>query len=362
MILLPMSRLARALGIALFLLPRAVPAAGQALTWTTAATLYGDNTEFFTPYRVGETLLGGQFHSSLRFRTGEHTAFHLGVFGDHRSGSDEFVETVKPVISFHYRAGSSTGTLGTLLPERRRGFLDVLEVSTLEITRPIEYGLEWRERHKVWDGDIYINWQQLNLSGQREVFDYGWILRVRPLPVLSLESQLHGVHHGGQLFDASVPVSNNTASGIGAILADSLRWLGRSSVSLYRLRSSGNADPDAPPDRPGTGHGWLLRAAVTPRGWFELFSISWWGRDFLSQEGDNNYNSVGADPSFYRPRRKYWEVGLLRRTTIDGAVTLDGELRFHRIDHLKSIALGKSRWEYSYRLVVRAPFDVVLQK
>ncbi len=45
-----------------------------------------------------------------------------------------------------------------------------------------------------------------------------------------------------------------------------------------------------------------------------------------------------------------------------GGVTFDGELRLHRIDHLKSIALGTSRWEYSYRLVVRAPFDVVLRR
>ena len=127
MILLPMSRLARALGVSLLLLPRAVPAAGQALVWNTVATLYGDNTEFFTPYRVGETILGGQFRSALRFRTGERTAFSLGVFGDHRSGSDEFVKTVKPVISFQYRTRTSTGTLGTILPERRRGFLDALE-------------------------------------------------------------------------------------------------------------------------------------------------------------------------------------------------------------------------------------------
>jgi len=355
-----MSRLARALGVSLFLLPRAVPVAAQALTWSTAATFYGDNTEFFTPYRVGETILGGQFHSALRFRTGERTAFHLGVFGDHRSGSDEFVATVKPIITFQYHSGTSTGTIGTLLPDRRRGFLDALEVSTLELTRPVEYGLEWQERRRVWEGDIYVNWQQLNLSGQREVFDYGWVVRVRPFPMLSLESQLHGVHHGGQLFDAGVPVTNNVASGLGAALADSLRWLGKSSLSVYRMQSSGNADPNAPVGRPETGHGWLLRAAVTPRGWFELFSISWWGRDFLSQEGDNNYNSVGADPSFYRSKRKYWELGLLKRGTIDGRVSVDGEVRFHRIDHLKSIALGKSRWEYSYRVVVRAPFDVVV--
>ena len=99
MILRAMSRIARA---ALLMLLSAAPGplAGQSLTWATTVTLYGDNTEFFTPYRVGETILGGQFRSTLRFRTGARTAFELGAFGDHRSGDDAFLETVKPIIRF----------------------------------------------------------------------------------------------------------------------------------------------------------------------------------------------------------------------------------------------------------------------
>lgn len=361
MILRAMSRTARTALIALLLCaPRGVPA--QSLTWATTATLYGDNTEFFTPYRVGETILGGQFRSALRFGTGARTAFELGVFGDHRSGSDEFVETVKPIIRFQYHTRTSTGVLGTLVPERRHGFLEPLQVTTLELTRPIEYGLQWIEHRRRWRGEAYINWQKLNLVNQREAFDFGWVLAVRPVSFLSLESQLHGVHHGGQLFDAGVPVTNNTASAFGAVLSDSLPWLGRSSLGGYWLRSSGDIDPDAPAGRPRKGHAWYLRASVTPRGWFELFSISWWGTDFLSAEGDNHYNSVGTDPAFYRSRRKYWELGLLRRAPVEGRVSLDAELRFHRIDNLKSIALGQSRWEYSYRLVVRAPFEIPIRR
>ncbi len=355
-----MSRIARAtLLILLFAAPARLM--GQSLAWATTATLYGDNTEFFTPYRVGETILGGQFRSTLRIRPGSRTAIELGVFGDHRSGSDEFLETVKPIIRFQYHTGTSTGVLGALYPERRHGFLEPLQVTTLELTRPIEYGLQWIERRRRWDGEVYLNWQKLNQVNQREVFDYGWVLRIRPVRFLSLESQIHGLHHGGQLFDAGVPVTNNVASGLGAALSDSFPWLGRSSITVFRLRSSGNIDPSAPPGRPGKGSGWYVRAAVAPRGWFELFSISWWGRNFLSQEGDNNYNSAGLHPNFYRSERKYWELGLLRRTTIEGNVTFDGEVRFHRIDDLHSIALGKSKWEYSYRLVVRAPIEVNLK-
>lgn len=355
-----MSRSVRAAGLAVLLL--GPPLRAQSLDWLTRATFYGDNTEFFTPYRTGETILGAQFTSELRFRTGRRTEFLAGVFGDHRSGDDEFLPTVKPILRFRYHTGTSTGILGTMIPERRHGLLEPLEQSTLELTRPIEYGGSWTERRRYWDGEIFLNWQKLNRPEQREVFDFGWVLRVRPIRQLSLEHQLHGLHHGGQLFDAGVPVTNNTASGFGVVVADSLPVTGRSSLAVYRLSSSGNIDPDAPAGRPTHGNGWYVRAAITPRNWFELFSISWWGRDFLSQEGDNNYNSVGSDTAFYRSRRKYWELGILRRTRIENRVELDAELRFHRIDYLKSIALGHSRWEYSYRLVVRAPFELTLSR
>jgi hypothetical protein len=362
MILPGMSSARRAALAALLLLSagRAGPLAAQRLDWATLATFYGDNTEFFTPYRVGETILGAQFRSALVFHPGRRTAVHFGVFGDHRAGSDRFLDPVKPVLSFRYATGTGTGVMGTLVTEGRHGFLEPLEVTTLEFTRPVEYGVQWIERRRHWRAEGFLDWQKVNLPGQREVFDYGWVVAVRPVPQLSLEHQLHGVHHGGQLYDVG-PVTNNVASGVGVVVSDTLPRVGRASLALWRLRSSGDANPADPPGRPGTGHGWYLRAGVAPRGWFELFSISWWGTDYLANEGDNNYNSLGADPAFWRSHRKYWELGLIRRSRIERDLTFDGEFRLHRIDNLSSIAIGRSKWEYSYRLVVRAPLSVPIR-
>jgi hypothetical protein len=80
----------------------------------------------------------------------------------------------------------------------------------------------------------------------------------------------------------------------------------------------------------------------------------------VSNEGDANYNSQGSNPAFYHSYRKYQEIGLIRRTPIESGLTLDTEFRFHRIDDRRSIAIGTSPWEYSYRLVVRAPFSMRL--
>lgn len=348
--------------VALLCVTAVSPATAQSIRWRNLVTVYGDNTEFFTPFREGETILGGQFTSAAEFRVAPKYAVRAGVFGDVRFGSAEFLDRVRPVLAFRYQSGASRGVVGTLETDRRHGFLDALAVSTQELTRPIEYGLQWIERRRWLEAEAFINWQALNTETQREVFDYGWVLKVRPVGQVTLESQLHGLHHGGQLYSAGVPVTNNRASALGVTLADSVPLVRHASLAVYRLRSAGNIDPDAPADRPRRGRGTLVRAGIEPAAGLELFGLLFRGRDFLAQEGDNNYNSVGRDPGFYRSRRKYLELGLIRRGTLEGGVQLDAEFRLHRIDDEPSIAIRGTSWEYSYRLVVRTPFEILLRR
>jgi hypothetical protein len=342
------------------LTPAARPAAAQVFTWKSGAIFYGDNTEFFNPYRIGQTILGGQMQTWLSAEPGPRTEVILGVFADHRSGRSDFFDEVKPLLGFRYRTATSLGALGTLVTEDRHGYLEPLEVTTLELTRPIEYGLQWREEHGSVGGEVFIDWQHLNTRDSREIFDYGLLLHLRPWRYLSLEFQGHGLHHGGQLYTAGVPVTNNLAAALGARLQGSLPALGMSSLGVFRLTSHGHIDPTAEPNRPDRGSGLYVRGSISPRGWVELFTIQWWGRNFLSEEGDNSYNSRGADRQYYKANRRYQEYGVARQIAIESGVTLDAELRFHKFDDLHSIALGHSDWEYSYRLVLRAPFQVAL--
>ncbi|MGE0352988.1 MAG: hypothetical protein AB7I33_07855 [Gemmatimonadales bacterium] len=335
--------------------------AAQAITWRSRGTFYADNTEFFNPFRIGETILGAQFSSYLDVGVTRRTSVRAGLFADHRYGSGEFLDPVKPVISFRYRTETSLGVLGTLETVDRHGYLEPLQVTTLEFTRPVEYGGQWIERRKHVDAEAYLNWQKLNTPTSREVFDYGILLRVRPVAPLELEYQLHGLHHGGQLYSAGVPVTNNVVAAYGARVTHEFPVVGQSSLAGFYLTSTGEIDPNAPAGRPDRGHGTYLRASIHPGG-FELFGIYWAGRDFLSNEGDPNYNSLGADSTFFRSRRRYKEIGIVRRARIDGTVDLDAEFRFHRIDNEQSQAFFGTRWEYSYRLVVRVPVDIALRR
>jgi hypothetical protein len=342
------------------LTPASRPAVAQAFTWKNRGIFYGDNTEFFNPYRTGQTILGAQMQTWLSAEPGPRTEIILGVYGDHRSGRSDFFDEVKPLLGFRYRTATSLGALGTLVTENRHGYIEPLEVTTLELTRPVEYGIQWREEHGWVGGEVFIDWQHLNTRDSREIFDYGLLLHVRPWRHLSLEYQGHGLHHGGQLYTAGVPVTNNKAQAYGVRLDGSLPGLGLSSLGVFRLSSRGRIDPTPEPGRPNKGSGTYVRGSISPYGKVELFTIQWWGRDFLSEEGDNSYNSRGADPQYYRAKRRYQEYGVARKIPIESGITLDAELRFHRFDNLHSIALGHSQWEYSYRLVLQAPFQVGL--
>ncbi len=353
----------RGRALAVLLLLATAPLTAQRIDWRTRAVLYGDNTEFFTPYRTGETILGGQVTTWLDAQASRHTSLRAGLFADRRWGSDEFTDSLKPVLSARYQTRHSLGVMGTLDNERRHGLLDPLMVSTRELTTPIEYGLQWQEHHRWLDGQLWINWQRLNTPEQREAFELGAVLRADATPWLALRAQHLWSHRGGQLYDAGVPVTNNRVTALGAELHDTLPHLGASSLAVFELWNSGHLDPAYPSDRPANGHGTWLRAAVSPWRGFELFAIQWWGRDFEAAAGDANYGSVGKEPGFYRARRLYTELGIAKHVVPRRlGPSFDVEWRFHHIDHETSEAFFKTSWEISYRIVARVPVDIRLRR
>ena len=337
------------------------PVGAQRLDWHTRVVLYADNTEFFTPYRIGETIMGGQLSTWIGARYGSQSAIRIGLFADHRSGSEHFTDSLKPIIAFRHQTRHSLGVLGTLETVDRHGLLEPLMVTTRELTTPIEYGAQWIQNSGAFHGEVWINWQKLNLPNQREQFELGTVLWVRATPQVTFEAQHLWYHRGGQLFNPT-PVTNNRAGALGVTVHDSLGKLGRTYITASELWSSGHIDPFYPSGRPANGHGTYLRAGITPWDWAEIFAIHWIGQDYSGDAGDNNYSSTGSDPTFYQPHRVYTEIGLIRRTPVGGGVTFDAEWRFHNIDNLKSIAFFDTRWEISYRVVIRAPIDVLVRR
>ena len=300
--------------------------------------------------------MGQQGKSTLEAALGSRTFLSVGVFGDFRSTSDvDPAVDVKPLLSFEYREGGTRLIMGTLETRDRHGFLEPLEVTFLEFTRPIEYGIQWIQDNPTFKTDMFLNWHQLNTPSQPEQMDYGGVWQEPMGENFLFEEELHGFHDGGQLYTTG-GIVNNWVPALG------FRWkvpglLGSTQFDVFGIMS-GLLMGDST-GRTQYGGGSYLKVEVKPDDRLALFGIGWRGKDFYSQEGDANYASYGSPDSstidqlhgFLRDDRTYFEIGAKRDFPLEGDAQFEAEFRVHFIDEFSA---------YSYRLSVFAPFDLFL--
>lgn len=309
---------------------------------------YGDNTEFFNPFRTGETTLGAHGRAYLSARPSEKVEVRGGVLGNQRFGSDKAFEHVRPVLAVLVGRKSSRFVFGTLEVMRRaegpgpdlegpHGLLPPIQVEVLSFTRPYELGLQWLLDKERLRGDAWIDWQHVIGPGQPEVFDAGAVARARLVKSLWLGVQLHEVHHGGQLFDVH-QVGDSFAAAGGAIYEPTVRGLSAARLELYGVHAADHPDRAQPGKE--TGSAAFGRAAATRGGW-RAHVIAWNATNVRKVEGDTNYLSAREDGTVVRARR-YEELGLTRTFAPAPGVQLEASARLHWIE---------GRREYSYRVL-----------
>jgi hypothetical protein len=311
--------------------------------------LYGDNTEFRNPFREGETIFGAAARVGMDLELNSRVTLTLGVFGNQRFGGESAFELVRPAIAVAVHGVRSSFVFGALPAHRadapagadRMGphaLLPALQKETLAFDRAFEPGLQWTFRGSRLRHDAWIEWQRLNTAEHRERFDAGLNGEIRASAGVALPVQLHVVHQGGQLF-ASGPVADSVAGAAGLRLNRAILRTGTASVEAYGVLSRYVPDR-AMPDRSRDGTAFFGRAAVERRGW-RTHLIVWRGRNFVKEEGDENYLSLRRDGSRHRGTRDYAELGASRRFQLAPSASLEVSGRLHRVEQY---------YEYSYRV------------
>lgn len=326
--------------------------AAQAVDYSLDATVtfYGDNTEFFNPFRAGETILGAHAAVFGEARTSDRLAIRLGIDGNQRFGSRHGFEVVRPVLALVIGGPQSRLILGTLDTGRRaygigpdrsgsHALLPPLQVETLAFDRPWESGVQWLVNTPRIAHDSWVHWQRLANAGQRERFDTGLTTRVRVHRAIRIGGDLHMVHEGGQL-SANGPVSDSVAGAIGAEVAGPAGSTDRLSFEAFVLGSRFVPDR-AISSRTRAGFGTFLRAAIEDSGW-RAHALIWRGDDFLTREGDPNYLSIRRDGTPFRSLRDYAEAGVTRSFALAKDSWLEASIRGHRVEN---------HYEYSFRIL-----------
>ncbi len=336
-------------------------AAQDRISFVVDMTFYGDNTEFFNPWREGETLLGAETRLFLDIDLNEHVTVRGGLFGDHRFGDDTNFENVRPVLALHVKNDVTRFIIGSIESGTRQvglgpdrlgphGLLPPLQRTSLALSRPDEAGLQLTFDTGRFEQDTWINWQQLNTEENRERFDTG--VRGQLAVDLGLPAwlsyQFHLVHEGGQLF-ASGPVGDSWAGGPGLVVELPAGVFDRQTAEVHGLVSRDVPDRTERDDA-DTGLGLFVRYAAEKAGW-RAHAIAWRARDFVKAEGDENYGSRRADDRL-TSLRHYFETGLTRTYYPAQEVGLEFSARVHRID---------TYHDYSFRILGKVDFSIPLK-
>lgn len=352
--------LAACLALGLSCLPRPV-AAQDRVALRTDALFYADNTEFFNPFRDGETLFGTAMTVAVDVDLNERVTFRGGIFTNHRFGSTRYAEQWRPVFRLDVHSGHQRFILGTLDtvaradglgPDRTgpHGLLPPLQKETLAFIRPYEAGAQWTIDAPRIRQDAWINWQRLNTIEERERFDTGVKGRLpldTPVP-MAVAYQFHLVHEGGQLFDDGA-VSDSWAVGPGIVVEPRVWFFDRAAVEGYALFSR-NVPDRADLGASEHGHGIFTRFSGEKNGW-RGHLIIWGACDWIKDEGDENYGARRQDGTRFSPTRHYGEIGLTKIFRPADGVELEASARVHRIE---------KDYNYSYRILARVNFDFPL--
>ena len=336
-------------------------AAQDRINFVVDTTFYGDNTEFFNPWRDGETLLGTEGRLFLDIDLDEHVTVRAGLFGNHRFGDDHNFENVRPVLALHVMNEGTRFIIGSIESGTQQvglgpdqlgphGLLPPLQRTSLAFSRPDEAGLQLTFDTDQFEQDAWINWQRLNTAENRELFDTGVQGRLGfdlGLPVW-LSYQLHLVHQGGQLFNSG-PVGDSWSGGPGLIVELPAGVFDRQTVEAHGLVSRDVPDRLAADDA-DTGFGLFTRYAAEKAGW-RAHVIAWRARDFVKREGDANYGSRRQDGRLVSLRH-YFEAGLTRTYYPAEEVGLEFSARVHRVD---------IHHDYSFRILAKVDFETPLK-
>ena len=320
-------------------------------------TFYGDNTEFFNPFRTGETILGTHAFIVGEARTSDRLAIRGGVFGNQRFGSDDAFDEVRPVLTLVVGRSTSQLVLGTIDTVRRaggmgpdhtspHGLLPPLQVETLAFARPWEAGLQWLVDTGMVKQDAWVHWQRLGDGERRERFDAGVTSRVRVHRAITLGGDLFIVHEGGQL-TSNGHVGDSLAGSLGGEIGGAAGGLERVSLEAYLLASRYDPERLNPP-RTRAGFATFLRLAAAANRW-RAHAIMFRGDDFIAAEGDPNYQSVRLDGTEYRALRDYAEAGLTTLFPLAKDSWLEASFRGHRVERYI---------EYSFRILAVAKLRV----
>lgn len=294
------------------------------------------NDEYFGDYIEGYTLPGYTLEPSLVYYPTADFSLRAGISLVQYAGTEKYSRIV-PVVAADWRfAPDADLIVGCLRANSAHRLPEQLLDEELQLTSPVEMGVQcvWTRPHL--DADIWLNWQQFIelgdtiperfMAGVRMTFSAG-----RPDARLRFEfpTAITVQHIGGQISDYDEPMQSMANGTAGVVLTSGGSGLvSRWHVGLHAMFYHELTDKKQRPF--ADGYAICPEAGLTV-GCFEAAVGFWHAHDFYACNGNPLFMSVSSyRPELYRPDRNMLtaQADLVRTIARDLRFSLGAKLYY----------------------------------
>lgn len=186
---------------------------------------YTKDNEYFQLNSPGETFFGqriwaiGELESA---RENQPLTIRLGLSIQFPFQQQVYQKLAAyPIIQLEYHGKKSMIQAGNIDAHVQHNLPDPVISYDYALSNPVEYGLNWRSKHKNWDWNSWLNWRQLAVTttSQQEIISFGnrgnWQIVNQKNLQLNLPVYTMMYHKGGE--DLAIPknIQNKLSTGVG---------------------------------------------------------------------------------------------------------------------------------------------------
>ncbi|GHT39496.1 hypothetical protein AGMMS49965_05670 [Bacteroidia bacterium] len=319
------------------------------------ATGFFQNSEFFSPLAVGQTLPGIQFVPRLTFQI-EQFRLEWGAYAVYYAGDEKNSNAFNQMfIRMQYAVNPDFNlVLGNLYGGLSHRLIEPLYQWERHYTARPESGLQVHFENKKYFADVWLDWEQFIRRGDSipELLTFGISTSVLLTSEesrfrLSVPFQLLVHHQGGQIDTSDKPkiVMGNVAAGINAEWFAGYNLLQSLALKTYVTGYLDNTEDLAL--RPYT-KGWGIYPVLEARAKYVTMAVGYWhANKFYAFEGESLFGSFNPyEPEKQFPIRDLVTAKLLYQKALLHSLHAGAQIEIYR-------DCGLRRTDYSFGVYLR---------
>lgn len=261
--------------------------------WGTQVLHYFKNNEYMEAHNPGGTYFGTQLTTGIKKKfPNDKSHVYLGAMIDYPFGGNNNAR-VLPLVQFKHSINNQNHlVLGTLHGNTRHQLYEPVYNYELNLTQPLEYGIQYLYNSKHIQSDLWLDWKQLSIpdKSQQEIISFGWSSQIKlnpnnPSNSLSIPLSSLIYHLGGESLSVGKPVQNKWNGSMG------LRF---EKNHCIRIESVVFGSQDFSPELQTSfrdGHAWYNQILLNPYGKHQLAVSHYYAEEFFAPFGPNLFLS-----------------------------------------------------------------------